>query len=64
MPTKRNEWCPRDVCTPYNAPEQLCGVCLSVYRAITKAVKENVEQAVKAEKDRILRELPGVFGKS
>jgi predicted proteasome-type protease len=36
-------------------------VCLSVYRAITKAVKENVEQAVRAEKDRILAELATMF---
>lgn len=61
MPTKRNDWCPTESCTPYNAPEQLCGVCLSVYRAITKAVEANVKDAVQAEKDRILKELAAMF---
>jgi len=60
MPEKRNEWCPRKACTPYNAPEQLCSVCLCVYHEVVR----QVESAVKAEKERILRELPGVFGQT
>lgn len=58
--SKVNLWCPykepHSACTPYMAPEQLCRVCHAVY--------SEVMMAVKAEKDRILRELPGVFGQA
>jgi hypothetical protein len=61
---KTHEWCPTESCTPYKAPEQLCGTCLAVAKAVKKAVKENVEAALEAERKRITDELAKMFGNS
>jgi hypothetical protein len=59
MHTPKNKWCLTQRCDKYKAPEQLCEVC----RAVDGEIRLAVKLAVQAEKDRILRELPGVFGR-
>jgi hypothetical protein len=50
MATRRNPWCPHQACDVYKAPEQLCRVCLEVYRAGERAVRQERERCVQAIK--------------
>lgn len=50
MPTPRNLWCPSQICDAYKAPEQLCRVCLEVYRATERAARLERDRCVQAIK--------------
>lgn len=48
MPTKLNPWCPYKICDEYKAPEQMCPVCLEVYRARKQGALEERKRCVQA----------------